>query len=69
MPSSGGVNKVKCKLYFKVGHPTGFKICKYVITVDTTKCIGFLDCCTVHFEDSLNITQPTNAPIVYYVLV
>jgi len=23
----------------------------------------------VHFEVSLNITQPTNAPIVYYILV
>jgi len=25
-----------------------------------------LYCCTVHFVDSLNITQPTNALIVYH---
>jgi hypothetical protein len=26
----------------------------------------YLHCCTVHFVDSLNITQPTNALIVYH---
>ena len=31
--------------------------------------INYLYCCTLHFEDSPNITQPTNAPIIYYVLV
>ena len=28
--------------------------------------IKYLYCCTVHFVDSLNITQPTNALIVYH---
>ena len=40
----------------------------YIVTEDRNN-VQDLYCYNLYFEDSPNITQPTNAQIVYYILV